>query len=53
MILIAAVLLAAPASANTVDVISSKLKTGNAFSACMSITEEFNNPWGKAYGYNA
>lgn len=53
MILIAAVLLAAPASANTVDVIASKLKTGNAFSAYMSITEEFNNPWGKACGYNA
>ena len=51
--LIAAMLLSAPASANTLDVISSKLKPGCTFSTYMSITKEFNDTWGKAHGYNA
>lgn len=52
-ILFAAMLLSAPASANTLDVISSKLKPGCTFSTYMSITKEFNDTWGKAHGYNA
>ena len=53
MILIAAMLFSAPAFANTIDVISSKLKPGCSFATYMGITKEFNDTWGKAHGYNA
>lgn len=53
MILIAAMLFSAPAAANTLDVISSKLKAGCTFSNYLSITKDFNDTWGKAHGYNA
>ena len=53
MILIAAMLLSAPASASALDVIASKMKPHCTFSTYMSITKEFNDTWGKAHGYNA
>ena len=53
LLLIAALLLPAPAMASTLDVISSKLKGGCTFSTYLGITKEFNETWGKAHGYNA
>lgn len=53
MILMTAVLMSAPASAATLDVISSKLKPSCSFATYMAITKEFNDTWGKAHGYNA
>lgn len=53
MILIVAMLLSAPASANTLDVISSKLKPGCTFATYMGITKDFNDTLGKAHGYIA
>jgi hypothetical protein len=53
LLLTAALLLPAPAMANTLDVISSHLKPGCTFGTYMGITKEFNDSWGKAHGYNA
>ena len=53
LIVIAALLLPASAMANTLDVISSKLKSGCTFPAYAAITKDFNESWGKAHGYNA
>jgi hypothetical protein len=53
LIVLAALLLPAPAMANTLDVISSKLKAGCTFTTYMAITKDFNESWGKAHGYNA
>jgi hypothetical protein len=53
LLLIAALLLPGPAMANTLDVITSKLKDGCTFQTYLGITREFNESWGKANGYNA
>lgn len=53
LLLIAALLLPAPAMANTLDVITSKFKDGCTFATYLGITKEFNETWGKAHGYNA
>lgn len=53
LVLIAALLLPAPAMANSLDVISSKLKEGCTFSTYLGITKDFNETWGKTHGYNA
>lgn len=53
LLLIAALLLPAPAMANTLDVISSRLKGDCTFATYMGITRDFNASWGKAHGYNA
>jgi hypothetical protein len=51
--LIAALLLPGPAMANTLDVITSKLKDGCTFGTYLGITRDFNESWGKANGYTA
>jgi hypothetical protein len=53
LLLIAALMLPATTMANTLDVISSKLKAGCTFPNYMAITKDFNETWGKAHGYNA
>jgi hypothetical protein len=53
LLLIAALMLPGPAMANTLDVITSKLKDGCTFQTYLGITREFNESWGKANGYNA
>ncbi len=53
LLLIAALLLPGPAMANTLDVITMKLKDGCTFETYLGITKEFNASWGKAHGYNA
>ena len=53
LLLIAALLLPGPVMANTIDVITSKLKDGCSFETYLGITREFNASWGKANGYTA
>ena len=53
LMIIAAMLLPAPAMANTLDVITSKLKDGCTFGTYMAVTKDFNDSWGKAHGYKA
>lgn len=50
LLLIAALMLPGPAMANTLDVITSKLKDGCTFGTYLGITREFNESWGKANG---
>jgi hypothetical protein len=53
LLLIAALALPGPAMANTLDVITMKLKDGCTFGTYLGITKDFNESWGKANGYNA
>lgn len=53
LLLAAALLLPAPAMANTLDVITSTLNNGCTFATYLSITRDFNESWGKAHGYSA
>ena len=53
LLLIVALLLPGPAMANTLDVITSKLKDGCTFGTYLGITRDFNESWGKANGYTA
>jgi hypothetical protein len=53
LLLIAALLLPGPAMANSLDVITSKLKAGCTFQTYLGITRDFNETWGKANGYTA
>lgn len=53
LLLIAALMLPGPAMADTLDVITSKLKDGCTFGTYLGITRDFNASWGKANGYTA
>lgn len=53
LLLIAALLLPTPVVANTLDVITSKLKNNCTFNTYMGITKDFNETWGRSHGYNA
>ncbi len=53
LFLLAALLLPSPVMANTLDVISSHLKSGCTVGTYLGITKDFNDSWGKAHGYSA
>lgn len=48
-----ALLVPTPAMADTLDVITGKLKEGCSFATYLGLTKEFNETWGKAHGYRA
>lgn len=53
LIVIAALLLPTAAYADTLDVITSRLKAGRTFATYRQITTDFNASWGKSNGYTA